>query len=88
MMHRTAAAALEKRFRLLSGCISSRADVSRAKILVAVDAVLDQYLSWRDYATEWDADQWGFGAEAWMPEEREILRRRCGASQRYPTEVI
>lgn len=49
-------------------------DVLAKKILQAQDrqaqdAWLDQWSRYRDLATEWDADKWGFNPDLWMREE-------------------
>lgn len=42
-----------------------------------VDLLLDQWLDYRDYATEWDAGQWGFQPDRWCARERAELIRRA-----------
>lgn len=34
------------------------------------DEILDLWLDFRDLATEWDAQQWGFNPDTWMLKER------------------
>lgn len=34
------------------------------------DGLLDIWLEYRDLATEWDADKWGFNPDRWMRQER------------------
>lgn len=41
-----------------------------------VDLYLDRYLDYRDRATEWDADQWGFDPDTWMWEHRQEMEGR------------
>lgn len=38
------------------------------------DGLLDLWLEYRDLATEWDADQWGF-TDRWMQSERSKMGR-------------
>ncbi|WP_399142210.1 hypothetical protein Q3A86_33235 [Streptomyces sp. NBUA17] len=42
-----------------------------------VDMLLDRWIDYRDYATEWDADQWGFDSDRWFEHERAELSRRA-----------
>lgn len=39
------------------------------------DGLLDLWLEYRDLATEWDADQWGFGY-LWMRAELQEMNKR------------
>lgn len=42
----------------------------------SVDMLLDQWLAYRDQATEWDARRWGFDPCRWChPERAELIRR-------------
>lgn len=43
----------------------------------SVDLLLDQWLDYRDRATEWDAAQWGFDPDRWFERERVELNRRA-----------
>lgn len=45
------------------------------------DHYLDQYLDYRDLATEWDADQWGLQPDDWMWEERQEMERRIATKE-------
>ncbi|MFI6465696.1 hypothetical protein [Streptomyces sp. NPDC050538] len=40
------------------------------------DVLLDQWLDYRDRATEWDARRWGFDPDRWLEKERAELSRR------------
>lgn len=40
------------------------------------DQLLDLYLDWRDGATEWDGELWGFDPDFWMAAEREKMELR------------
>lgn len=42
-----------------------------------VDMLLDQWLDYRDRATEWDAARWGFDPDRWFEAERAELNRRA-----------
>lgn len=37
------------------------------------DRLLDIWVDYRDRATEWDADKWGFNPDRWMKREREQM---------------
>jgi hypothetical protein len=39
------------------------------------DSLLDMWLEYRDLATEWDADQWGFNPDRWMRQERALMNQ-------------
>lgn len=39
------------------------------------DGLLDIWLEYRDLATEWDADKWGFG-HRWMKAELQEMNKR------------
>lgn len=41
-----------------------------------IDALLDIWNDYKQRATEWDADQWGFDAD-WMSELRDEINRRA-----------
>lgn len=75
MMHEKAASRLRAQFCELARC-ATRPGADRPYFLARVDVALDEYLSCANYATEWDADQWGFG-DQWMAEERRELRKRA-----------
>ena len=45
------------------------------------DELLDEWLDYRDRATEWDADQWNLGPDLWCLEERDEMERRAAASK-------
>jgi hypothetical protein len=86
MMSQVAADALAKSFRSAAHC-ASRPGADRAYFLAKVDAVLDEYLRYRDYATEWDADQWGLDPDRWMEAERAEMCRRLGNPRPMPSPV-
>lgn len=53
-----------------------------------VDQLLDQWSDYRDRATDWDGDQWGFDPDTWMKQERAEMAKlenirdfRSGAKQ-------
>lgn len=86
MMHEIAAKALRERFVRAAHC-ATKPGADRAYFLRAADTVLDEYLAYRDYATEWDAAQWGFG-DQWMAAERREIRKRAGGDRRVPVEAV
>lgn len=53
------------------------------------DRRLEQLYDITARATEWDADQWGFGPDVWMARERqEMNRRAAGKAGLLPTEPM
>lgn len=60
------------------------AEVARARLFEEIahvaperrDLLLDLYIRWRDGATEWDAELWGFDPDDWMWDERQEMERR------------
>lgn len=78
VMHQVARDALERKFQRAAHCAGSPG-ADRPYFLGVVDAVLDEYLTYRDLATEWDAAEWGFSADGdhWMKRERAALRVRA-----------
>lgn len=55
--------------------------ISRTKDRKIHDELLDLWLDYRDRATEWDAQGWGFEPDTWMAEERAELVKRITSSQ-------
>lgn len=51
-----------------------------------LDQLLDLYLDYRDRATEWDAEKWGFNPERWMLDERRRMEYRI-AHERKLTQA-
>lgn len=49
----------------------------RTKVPFVRDQLLDQWLDFRDRATEWDAKQWGFNPDKWMSKERAEMKKRA-----------
>jgi hypothetical protein len=85
MMSNAEAEALRKRFRSAAHC-AGRPGADRPYFLAMVDQVLDLYLSLLNYATEWDASEWGFD-ERWLAAERRELRKRA-QGDRDPAEAV
>lgn len=56
-------------------------DISRTKDRKIHDELLDRWLDYRDRATEWDAQNWGFDPDTWMAKERAELVKRVMPSQ-------
>ena len=52
---------LRERFENLSTMARNWREIpgSRVRVMRMADELLDQYLDYRDRATEWDADRWG-----------------------------
>ncbi|MEU5976322.1 hypothetical protein [Streptomyces sp. NPDC047315] len=44
------------------------------------DELLDEWLDWRDLATEWDAQLWGFDPDRWCAAERAAMER-CATTE-------
>lgn len=59
--------ASEVAFEYLANRIRETSD--RAK----QDGLLDIWIDYRDRATEWDAEQWGFNPDTWMLKERNMM---------------
>ncbi|MCX4705672.1 hypothetical protein [Streptomyces sp. NBC_01373] len=51
--------------------------IRRTSDPATVDMLLDQWLAYRDRATEWDAARWGFDPHRWFEVERAELARRA-----------
>jgi hypothetical protein len=51
--------------------------IMRTSDPATVDMLLDQWLDYRDRATEWDAARWGFDPSRWFEAERAELNRRA-----------
>ena len=45
------------------------------------DELLDEWLDYRDRATEWDADRWGFTPDLWCLKERDEMERRAANTE-------
>jgi len=52
------------------------ARIKAATTPAAVDALLDTWLDYRDRATGWDAERWGFHPDLWQARERQQLANR------------
>ena len=49
--------------------------ISRTNDRRLQNILLDMWLEYRDLATEWDGDKWGFNPDKWMQREREQMGR-------------
>lgn len=48
------------------------------------DELLDEWIDYRDRATEWDADRWGLNPDFWCLKERDEMDRRAESKERTP----
>ena len=85
MMHQKAVDRIREGFTR-AAMAATREPSHRVGHLCTVDHWLDQYLDSSMRATEWDADQWGFGAGTWMEAERAQMNARSGTF--WPKEII
>jgi hypothetical protein len=49
------------------------------------DGLLDLWLEYRDLATEWDGDRWGFDPDRWMLQERTLMNQSPLDNERLKT---
>jgi len=53
--------------------------ISNATSRQAQDELLDIWLDYRDRATEWDAERWGFNPDTWMLAERRMMDKAANS---------
>lgn len=54
--------------------------IRRTENMSVIDSLLDQWLVYKNLATDWDAQQWGFDSQRWMRKERAELAKRVVTS--------
>ncbi|MFD6415972.1 hypothetical protein [Streptomyces sp. NPDC060194] len=57
------------------------AELAAATTPARRDELLDEWVDYRDRATEYDADQWGFNTDLWCAKERAEMDRRAAKEQ-------
>jgi hypothetical protein len=55
-------------------------NIMKTKDRTIQDELLDKWLEYRDLATSWDAEGWGFDVDKWMLKERTELMSRANSS--------
>ncbi|MEW1630790.1 hypothetical protein AB0387_25950 [Streptomyces sp. NPDC089173] len=60
-----------KAFQRIADQLATTTDPDRRNEL------LDEWLDYRDQATEWDARRWGFDPDRWCEIERAAMQRRA-----------